>query len=326
MFTRVLVPLDGSRFAEAALPLAAAVSRASGASLELVSAYDPVPPPLPTGAEGAAMAVPVGPDPFGAVPVTAGEIGESLRDERTTYLRDAARRVREAADAEAEVALLDGRADRAILERVKSTGADLVVMATHGRGPMERAWLGSVADSLVRQLQVPVLLVRPVEGEREGAALAVPATVRRVVVTLDGSELAETVLEPAVRLAGALAVPVVLLRVVGTRGGIESTYLPHAAEATREHVRKERTEATGYLDGVARRLEGMGAEGVEQRVEEGSAARAILQAMDPDGADVVAMATHGRGGVRRLVLGSVSDKVVRAAVGPVLLVRPAEED
>jgi nucleotide-binding universal stress UspA family protein len=324
MFTRVLVPLDGSKFAEAALPLAAAVSRSSSAALELVSAFEPIPPPPVSGAEGLAMAVPVQADALGALPVTAGEIEETLRDERTTYLRESARRLREHSGVEAEVALLHGRADRAILERVKSSGADLVVLATHGRGPMERAWLGSVADRLVRQLDVPILMVRPVEGEPPDPV--VPSEVRRVVVTLDGSRLAEAVLEPAVKLAGALGVPVVLLRAIGAHGGIESTYLPHAAEAYREQIRGERQEATGYLDEVAGRLEGLGAEVAERRVEEGSAARSILQAADPAGADVIAMATHGRGGLRRLVLGSVSDKVVRAALGPVLLVRPDEKD
>jgi nucleotide-binding universal stress UspA family protein len=321
MFTRVLVPLDGSDFAEAALPLAAAVSRASAAALELVSAYDPVPPPAATGAEGAAMVVPG--DTYGVIPVAGAEIGEALREERVTYLRDAARRLREGPGVEAEVALLDGRADRAIQERVKTTGADLVVMATHGRGTLERAWLGSVADSLVRQLHVPILLVRPVEGERPD--LTVAAKARRVVVTVDGSDLAEAVLEPAAQLAAALGAPVVLLRAIGGGGGIESPYLPHAAEARREQLREERREAMEYLEAAARRLESLGAQVTDRRVEEGHAARAILQATDVEGGDVVAMATHGRGGLRRLVLGSVSDKVVRGAVGPVLLVRPDEE-
>jgi nucleotide-binding universal stress UspA family protein len=323
-FTRLLVPLDGSRFAEAALPLAAAVSRGSDAALELVSAYDPIPPPTAGGAEGAAMPVPVTVDSLGAVPVTAGEISESLRDQRTVYLRETARRLREGTGVDAAVGLLDGRADRAVLERVESSGADLVVMATHGRGPMERAWLGSVADRLVRQLHVPILLVRPVEGERPD--LTAPVTVRRLLVTLDGSELAEAVLEPALRLAAALGVPVSLLRVIGARGGLESPYIPHAAQAYREQIQEERRDAVAYLNDVAGRLDGQGVEVAERLVEEGGAARAILGTADPDGADVVAMATHGRGGVRRLVLGSVSDKVVRAAAGPVLLVRPREGD
>jgi nucleotide-binding universal stress UspA family protein len=319
-FTRVLVPLDGSRFAEAALPLAAAVSRASGAALELVSAYDPIPPPTATGAEGAALTVPVHAEALGAVPIAAGEIAEALREERTTYLHESARRLRDGTGVDAEVALLDGRADRAVQARVESSGADLVVMATHGRGPMERAWLGSVADSLVRHLLVPILLVRPVEGEEPD--LSVPAAAQRILVTLDGSALSEAVLDPAARLATALAVPVVVIRVIGTRAGFESTYLPHAAEAHRQNIADERREATAYLETVARRLEGMGVQGPTALVKEGSAARTILQAADPGGGDVVAMATHGRGGLRRLVLGSVSDKVVRAAVGPVLLVRP----
>jgi nucleotide-binding universal stress UspA family protein len=325
MFTRLLVPLDGSEFAEAALPLAAAVSRAAGAALELVSAIDTTPPPPIGGLETGAM--PVQPDPLAAVPQVAAGVQESLREEREGYLRDAARRLRDRTGAEADVALLDGRADRAVLDRVAASGADLVVMATHGRGPMERAWLGSVADRLVRQLPVPVLLVRPVEGEPP--ALGGPVAFRRVLAALDGSALAEAVLEPAARLARALAVPLLPLRVISARGHLESPYLPHAAQAYREHIEEERRDAAAYLEDVARRLGERGVEVAEPVVEEGGAPRTILAAASAegaDGADVIALATHGRGGLRRLVLGSVTDKVVRGAVGPVLVVRPREAD
>jgi nucleotide-binding universal stress UspA family protein len=324
MYKRVLVPLDGSEFAESALPLAAAVSRGSGATLELVSAYDPLPPPLATGEDASGLTVPVRPDALGAVPITTGEMRESLREERTTYLHDAARRLRDGTGVEADVILLEGRADRAIKARANETGADLVVMATHGRGPVERAWLGSVADRLVRDMPVPILLVRPVDGE--AVDLATPATVGQVVVALDGSELAEAVLDPALALSTALSAPMALVRVVGTRLDIGSPYIPHAAQAHREHVAEEREDAEGYLERVRDGLAGKGADIVSVETPEGPAARSIIGVADAARNDVVAMATHGRGGLRRLVLGSVSDKVVRSAAGPVLVVRPEGED
>jgi nucleotide-binding universal stress UspA family protein len=324
MFKRMLVPLDGSQFAESALPLAAAVSRGSGAAVELVSAYDPLPPPLAAGEDAAGLTVPVRPDALGAVPITTGEMRESLREERTTYLHDTARRLRAGTGVEADVLLLEGRADRAIQARVDETGADLVVMATHGRGPVERAWLGSVADRLVRDMPVPILLVRPVDGET--VDLATPATVGQVVVALDGSELAEAVLDPALALSTALSAPLALVRVVGTRLEIGSPYIPHAAQAHREQILAEREEAELYLEQVRDGLAGRGADVVSVETPEGPAARSILGVADAARSDVVAMATHGRGGLRRLVLGSVSDKVVRSAVGPVLVVRPEAED
>jgi nucleotide-binding universal stress UspA family protein len=323
MFARVLVPLDGSSFAESALPLATAVSRAAGASLDIVSAYDPLPPPSAGPEEAAGLTVPAHVDTLGAIPVTAGEMRESLRDERTTYLRDIERRVREVGGVDAEVALMEGRADRAIIERAESTGADLVVMATHGRGAVERAWLGSVADRVVRELTVPILLIRPVD--EEAIELSPPPVVSRVVVTLDGSHLAEAVVEPAVSLAAALGVPVALLRVVGTRVDIGSTYIPHAAQEYSDHLEADREEATAYLRGMAERLAGRDVVVADTILAHGPAARGILDSVDVDGGDIIAMATHGRGGLRRLVLGSVSDKVVRAAVGPVLLVRPRDK-
>jgi nucleotide-binding universal stress UspA family protein len=320
MLSRILVPLDGSEFAETALPLAAALSRGSGAAVELVSAYDPLPPPTASPADVAALGVPIHADALGAVPVTTAELSESLRDERTTYLRDAARRLREATEVDAEVALVEGRADQAIQARVKASGADLVVMATHGRGALERAWLGSVADRLVRDLHMPILLVRPVEGEP--VDLSSPVTLDRMVVTLDGSELAESVLDPALELAEALGLPVVLKRVIGVRMDLESPYIPHAAHAYHEQVEQERTEAREYLAQVGEEASRRGAKVAALDVDQGPAARTILDTIDADGRDVLAMATHGRGGLRRMLLGSVSDKVVRAATGPVLLVRP----
>jgi nucleotide-binding universal stress UspA family protein len=324
MLSRIVVPLDGSAFAETALPLAAALSRASGAAMELVSAYDPLPPPSAGPAEAAALGVPVHADALGAVPITTAELSESLRDERTMYLRDAARRLREATEVDAEVVLVEGRADRAIRSRVEASGADLVVMATHGRGALERAWLGSVADRLVRELHMPILLVRPLEGER--VDLSVPIALDRMVVTLDGSKLAEGVLDTALELAEALGLPLVLKRVIGVRMDLESPYIPHAAHAYHEQVEQERTEAREYLTQLAEDLRSRGATIAALDVDQGPAARTILDTLDPDGRDLLAMATHGRGGLRRMILGSVSDKVVRAAVGPVLLVRPDGEE
>jgi nucleotide-binding universal stress UspA family protein len=324
MLSRIVVPLDGSAFAETALPLAAALSRASGAAMELVSAYDPLPTPSAGPAEAAALGVPVHADALGAVPITTAELSGSLRDERTVYLRDAARRLREATEVDAEVVLVEGRADHAIRSRVEASGADLVVMATHGRGPLERAWLGSVADRLVRELHMAILLVRPIEGER--VDLAVPMALNRMVVTLDGSKLAEGVLDTALELAEALGLPVVLKRVIGVRMDLESPYIPHAAHAYHEQVERERTEAREYLTQLAEDLRSRGATIGALDVDQGPAARTILDTIDPDGRDLLAMATHGRGGLRRMILGSVSDKVVRAAVGPVLLVRPDGEE
>lgn len=323
MYSRIVVPLDGSKFAEAALPYAAAVQKGTGAALALVSSHDPIPPAVAGPEEAADMGVPVRVDTMAAAPATSGKMRESLREERTTYLRETARRLREATGVDAEVSLLEGRADRAIMDRVGSAGADLVVMASHGRGAMERAWMGSVADRLIRGLHVPVLVVRPESEERPDPTAA--PELAEVLVPLDGSELSEAALDPAAALAGALEVPLVLLRVVGSRMELGSTYIPHAAKEYREQVAAERREAESYLDDVSQRLAGREVQVAGTEVVEGPAARSILDRAVATGPAVIAMATHGRGGLRRMVLGSVTDKVVRAAVGPVLAVRPGDE-
>jgi len=127
-----------------------------------------------------------------------------------------------------------------------------------------------------------------------------------------------------VMLARALSVPVALLRAISLRTDLGSPYLPHAAEAHHEQLERAREEATSYLRKVSGELAARDVSVVESEVLEGQAPRMILSAAEPEGSDVIAMGTHGRGGLRRLVLGSVSDKVVRAATGPVLLVHPGE--
>jgi nucleotide-binding universal stress UspA family protein len=118
---------------------------------------------------------------------------------------------RAVADIAPSSALLDGPVPDAINRYAAATGADLLVMTTHGRGPLARFWLGSVADALVRQASVPILLVPP-----KGAApdLAQTPVIRRVLIPLDGSELAEQVLEPALALGAATQTEYTLLRVV----------------------------------------------------------------------------------------------------------------
>jgi nucleotide-binding universal stress UspA family protein len=274
------------------------------------------------GETSASLIVPAGEQALTSAQVAADLSQGGLRRERQDYLRGLAERLREQAGVEATVVVLDGRADDAIRDRAREKAADLVVMATHGRGPMERAWLGSVADRLVRELSIPTLLVRP--AEEAGRDLGAPPPARRVVVTLDGSPLAEVVLGPATDLAAALNVPVAFIRAIGGQLDFGSTYLPHAAQAYHQQVEAERAEAEAYLQAMTTRAGDAGVRIEGYEVVHGPAARTILGATEGEAGDILAMATHGRGGLRRLILGSVSDKVVRAADGPVLLVRPKD--
>jgi nucleotide-binding universal stress UspA family protein len=169
---------------------------------------------------------------------------------------------------------------------------DLVVMASHGRSGLARFALGSVAERLVREGTAPVLIVHALNPLDQKLDFA--------LVPLDGSSLAEQALPMVEALAGKPVRQVRLMRAVT---------LP-----------EESTEARRYLDGVRDRLQSAGLEvTIEVRIDD--PATAIQDAGER--ADLIVLATHGRGGFDRLRHGSVAERFTRQAQMPVLLVRPA---
>lgn len=323
MFRHVVVPLDGSEFSRIALPWAMALAPDADQAVELVSAVDSLPALGGVGyADNLTNSVPA----LGAyadLPGGGAELMETIRRARGADLKAAAEELRTKTEAAVRWELLDGEPSEAVAAHVEASGADLIVMSTHGRGGMARAWLGSVADRLVRHVTVPVLLVRPGEGPASGPASS-PApgrTIRRLLVPLDGSELAEAALEPAAGVIARTGGALVLAQVTGTALPIGSPYPPEAGVVLEEHADEQVQEARRYLDGVAARLRDGGVEVADVVVRDGATSATILD-IARESADAIAMATHGRGGLRRWILGSVSDKVLRGGDLPVLLVRP----
>lgn len=300
-FRSILAPLDGSPFGEAALPWATALAGASRAKLRLVLVHQM--PPAVWNEDAARL-------------FTRVEL--AVRRSERDYLRRLAAHARRSR-IQVATAVLDGPVARTLLEYVADSGADLVAMSTHGRGPLQRAWLGSVADELLRTLQVPLLLVRPVEGEPPA-----PATLAggELLVPLDGSGLAEAVLAPAAGIARAFDAPVTLLQVVSPVVLATDPALPFPQGFDEELTAAARDDAQDYLDGVAERLREEGVRATAVAALGGNPAETVLDASRAPGVRMVALATHGRSGVRRLVLGSVADKLVRGAERPVLVVRP----
>src|SRR5262249_26584654 len=212
--------------------------------------------------------------------------------------------------------LLDGEVAEA-LHAHAAAGADLVVMATHGRGALGRFWLGSVADELIRSLSVPLLLVRPTAGAANRAVAPEP---RPTLLPLGGTALAEQIIPAATELAEKTAAEVTLLRVV--RPVVRFDYLPegtslaglsaemHHEIGQRQHEHEH--EARVYLEGVADRLRARLPAVRVRLVVDDVPARAILREADVLRVDLIALETHGRRGLSRLMLGSVADKVIRA--------------
>jgi nucleotide-binding universal stress UspA family protein len=280
---RILIPLDGSRLSETVLPLGEALARDLEADLLLVRALRPLP---------------------------TAEAESVAQEEAERYLTGTAAALRERGRAVEWKLWFDDAPDRAIADAARQSGVDLIVMSTHGRGGLTRLLFGSVAESLVRQSPVPVFLVR-------GDLTWVPGGIARILVPLDGSRTSEGVIPAVEALAGPFDVAVDLLQVVEP---IPTPGMVEVPVAAREQVDVQRTEAARYLETLAARLEAKGLR-VRSEVRDGPAVETIALVAQETGAGLIAMATHGRSGLERLLVGSVAERVMRAAPAPVLLWR-----
>ena len=299
MLTRILVSLDGTTFSEQALPWAVSLARRSGASINLATVEVPPPTAFPD---------------VNFIP--------PLMDAEFAYLDALAERVRAAGIEDVTTNVLTGNAPEALEIHRQAIAADMTVMATHGRGPLARSWLGSVADHFARETAAPVLMVRPADDVTEVDLTELPSA-DNIVLTLDGSALSESAVEPAVAVAGLYDAHVTLVRLVEYPNRTESVYLPDAIDAIEERLEEARVATHDELTRVVAGLRDQQLRGgvdAETRVVI-HAAEGILDIVYERGADMVAMASHGRGGVRRMVLGSVTDKVLRASDRPVLIIR-----
>ncbi|MEO6055231.1 MAG: universal stress protein [Gemmatimonadales bacterium] len=302
-FRSILVPLDGSPLAEQALPLAADLARRTGGKLKLVLVHRLPPPPI---------------DPVGTKVFTSIEL--ATRKAERAYLRGVQTRLREGGVPLTAPVTLRGSAGPALARYVQELGIDLVIMATHGRGGIRRAWLGSVADYLIRHLRIPVLAVRPAEDESVAGG---PSRASQILVPLDGSDLAEAALEPAAALARAWGHELTLMQVVSPVQLAIDAAVPFPSAYDQELTEMWRKQAQDYLADVAERLRGEGLRATGVAIVGWNTVTSLLEVARPDKVALVVLATHGHGGLRRIALGSVADKLVRGAEVPVLVCRPA---
>jgi nucleotide-binding universal stress UspA family protein len=294
----ILVPLDGSAFAEQALPFALALGRRLNARLELVLAWSPHPRDADPGR------------PAGYLDRVASQIGSQLphavRRELLTVPTSPLEYPPPATNAVADT----------LAQHATDTDAALVVMTTHGHGGIRRAWLGSVADSLIRLSSVPVLLVRP-DDETEGSAARADRGIHRVLIPLDGTEAAAAAIPQALALGSAFGARHTLMRVVSPLSWEVS---PHSYDPFPAHASPlSRDAVAAELNTLADTVRAEGHQ-VETRVEMGaSPARVILEFAAKHDVDLIVLGTTGAGPLRRMLLGSVSDKVIRGADAPVLI-------
>lgn len=308
MYRSILVPLDGSPAAEQALRWALSLARRFEAALNIVHVHVP------------------GGGTYAEAGLYDGLVDGALREQMQAYLDGVIQRLSQVTKVSLRSAIVDGLVVDAINGHARSAGADLIVMTTQGRGPLARFWFGSVADALVRQATIPVLFVRPQESVAEWDQEPAWA---RVLIPLDGSQLAEQVLEPAVALATATEAEVELLYVVQQL--VQEGYVPRSGQVTalldqlREAEHQEQVRAEKYLEKLAERLRNLSCRVTTRVISHIRPAMAILDEASAGGVHVIALATHGRGGFKRMLLGSVADKVVRGATTPVFVYRPLGE-
>ena len=306
MMPRILVPLDGSPFSEYALPLAVELARLQGAELHLVRSHLPI-ALMPT------------PGDF-SLPAYEPAWDEESRQASREYLEERASRIRESGVA-ARAILLDGRAARAIEEHIKAEGVTLVVTTTHGRGGISRVVQGSVVDDLMRLVNIPVLTLRPSDDAEQRFA---PTRLARILVALDGSATAAQALEPAARMAEITSAKLLLLHVVTPSAQVRAADLPDSASMGNPDTDPLAAAGLAILEDAAAPLRARGLV-VETIVRVApDPADCILTIATEHDVSCITIATHGRGGLTRLLFGSVADRVFRGASQPVMVLRAQE--
>ncbi len=285
MFTRILVPLDGTPESNAALPVARTVAQVTGATVVLVRIIDPDPLEL-RGVQDLLT------EARGQLSAIASELGS--------------------AGLQVEIVASYGSVAEEILQRIHVEAADLVILRTHHRAGLEPALLGRIAESVLNNTSVPILMVRP------GAARM--TSIRNLLVPVDGSPGGAMAIGSAVSLARAIGAELHLVQVVVPlymQPGSETLGLSYADPAWADDAAL--ASARQYVDTIASRVRTTGVS-VAGEAHLGEIAPKIVEVARAQATDLIVMSTHGLTGLPRAVLGSVADNVVRTADCPVLLI------
>lgn len=297
MYRQILVPLDGSKTAENVLPYARFLTANLKIPAQLISVVE---------------------TPVSADAETALYLDSLIERAVATSQEYLSRVAKTFVGVNVTITVEQGNPEEIILARAEADEKILIAMATHGRSGMSRWLLGSIAEKIVRDTKNPVFLVRA----KDDAKTDGEATLNSIIVPLDGSKLAESILPTVIDLATAMTLKVVLLQTFSLKQIIYSykDYIPDFAELERD----SKSGATRYLERKEQQLKSAGLE-VLSVVSEGEAAETIIELAKGSPDSLIAMCTHGRSGVRRWMLGSITEKVVRHAEDPVLTIRAKGE-
>jgi nucleotide-binding universal stress UspA family protein len=298
MYRRIVIPLDGSKTAEKVLSYARVLAKNLAVPVELLNVIDIT-----------ALAKRVAPEQARYLDTIIAEDEHRCR----VYLRDVARSF---SGAGVQCVVKRGNPADVIIACANEVKGTLIAMATHGRSGLNRWWLGSVAEEVLRGTGAPVLLIR---GNEEGG-LGAETVIDSAVIPLDGSELAEGALTAAAELAKMLDLEIVLFRAYELPASAyygSEDYLPNY-DQLKEQVKQQ---VQSYLADKMTKLKAQGVTRVSSVIVEGAGPNEIVGYARKIPNNLVAMCTHGRSGLKRLVLGSVTEKVVRHSGDPVLVLR-----
>ena len=290
MYTSILVPVDGSASAEYALAVAAALAGRLESALHIVHVFG----------ERVTDALPV-----------YGVTGSAARMAAEHYVQSTADRFRNLLGGRVTGTVTEGSPAHAIVAHATQVGADLIVMASHGRTGASRFWLGSVTDAVIRSAPIPILMVRGVGGH----------AFERVLVPLDGSATSEAVIPHAITLARADAASIHLLQVEEAAEDLRASVWGLAAHEP-DDLANRLDSADRYLHGLIARFQSEWPPATVSAEARGAhrAGEAIVAVAVEREVDLIAMTTHGRG-ASRLFIGSVADKVLRGTECNMLLYR-----
>jgi nucleotide-binding universal stress UspA family protein len=296
--TRILLATDGSEEAALAARSATGIAAKTGSELHVVT---------------------VGPEyPYYELPdYTARfeEVFQAQKREAQEVLDEQVREIEESGGTVEEAHLtMSGRPDRAIVDQGERLSVGLIVVGSRGRGGIRRALMGSVSDSVVRHAHCPVLVVR-------GEPVTFPT---KMLLATDGSRDAELATTTAAVLADSIGSELHVVTVFPGSAYVHPYYevhFPEAAEQLRRVAREERQE---MLDEQVERIREAGRDVAQTYIRTGETAQEIVALADELGAGVVVMGSHGFGGIRRALIGSVAASVVPHAHCPVLVVRREE--
>lgn len=290
---KILVPLDGSPVAEEILVHVETLARASGAHVILLR---------------------VVPFLWPSEHVHVREMGDKMDKEASDYLFTIETHLVEKG-IEASIAVCEGNVPEVIRDAAREKGVDLIALSTHGHGGVKRWALGSVTSKVMQVSPVPLLVHRST-GTKE-----IEAHCRQVLIPIDGSELAESIFPQARSIAALFNAKVWFLSVITLPGGF--TVLEQDQAALEDRVA---LSIKHYFSSLETRLQEEEAGDYEVVIKKGDPAETICSFAEENRIDLIAMSTHGRSGLSRWALGSVTDKVLHCSSKPVLLVRVRGDD